>query len=150
MILAAHNGLQGALVCAIKDTSNTNILEKGSTAKALDYLKTLEGDRPQDKLADFVTLLKRYRKKYPCNEITTGQLKLIHKLHKDFRNDFAHFVPTSWLIEVAMLPAVIESALKLIERAMQQPQVAMHLSGNQKRRLAKNMTATRTALASLF
>ena len=30
MILAAHNGLQGALVCAIQDTSATNILSKDS------------------------------------------------------------------------------------------------------------------------
>jgi hypothetical protein len=149
MILAAHNGLQGALVCAIKDTSNTNILEKASATKVLNYLERLEGERPQEKLADFVTLLKRYRKKYPCHGITTEQLRLIHELHKNFRNNFAHFIPTGWLIEVAILPAVIESALNLIEKAMQQPQVLMHLSGNKKRRLVKNITATRTALALL-
>jgi len=149
MILAAHNGLQGALVCAIKDTSNTNILEKGSATKVLNYLETLEGDEPQEKLADFITLLKRYRKKYPCNGITTEQLRRIHKFHKKFRNNFAHFVPTGWLIEVAILPAIIDSAVELIEMAMQQPQVVMHLSGNKKRRLAKNVAATRTALALL-
>lgn len=149
MILAAHNGLQGALVCAIKDTSNTNILDKGSAKKVLNYLETLEGDRPEEKLADFATLLKRYRKKYPCNDITTEQFRLIHKLHKNFRNNFTHFVPTGWLIQVAVLPPVIKSALDLIEIAMQQPQVVMHLNGNQKRRLAENIAATRTALALL-
>jgi hypothetical protein len=147
MILAAHNGLQGALVCAIKDTSNTNVLEKESAAKVLDYLQTLEGERPPEKLEYFVKLLKKYRKKYPCNTITTRQLKLIHELHKRFRNNLAHFVPSSWLIEIAILPEVIESALALIEAAMQQPQVLIHLSGNKKRRLAENIAATRAALA---
>jgi hypothetical protein len=47
-----------------------------------------------------------------------------------------------------MLPAIIESALILIEAAMQQHQVAVHLSGNKKRRLERNLAATRTGLAS--
>jgi hypothetical protein len=115
----------------------------------LNYLETLEGGQPQERLADFITLLKRYRKKYPCPGMTVEQLKYIHKLHKQFRNNFAHFVPTGWVIEVAMLPPIIESALDLIEMAMQQDQVVMHLSGNRKRRLVRNLAVTRAALASL-
>jgi hypothetical protein len=147
MILAAHNGLQGALVCAIQDTSVTNILEKKSATEMLNYLETLQGDRPQEKLADFITLLKRYRRKYPSPGICVEQLKHIHKLHKQFRNNFAHFVPAGWSIEVAMLPQIVESALDLIEAAMQQEQVVRHLSGNRKRRLQRNLAATRAALA---
>ena len=52
MILAAHNGLQGALVCAIQDTSATNILNKDSETKMLNYLEKLDGDQPQEFLAD--------------------------------------------------------------------------------------------------
>jgi hypothetical protein len=145
MIIAAHNGLQGALVCAIQDTSATNVLSKESATKMLKYLETLEGDRPQEYLADFVTLLKRYRKKYPCHGLTTEQLKHIHKLHKQFRNNFAHFVPKGWWIEIARLPAIIESTLDLIEAAMQQHQVVIHLNGNMKRRLEQNLAATRAS-----
>jgi hypothetical protein len=149
MIIAAHNGLQGALVCAIQDTSVTNVLSKESATKMLNYLQTLEGDPPQEHLADFVTLLKRYRKKYPCHRPTTEQLKHIHKLHKQFRNHFAHFVPKGWWIEIAMLPAIIESTLVVIEAAMQQDQVVIHLTGNMKRRLEQNLATTRAGLASL-
>jgi hypothetical protein len=91
MILAAHNGLQGALVCAIQDTSVTNILNKESATQMLNYLETLEGEVPKEKLADFSTLLKRYRKKYPCPGVTIAQIKQIRKLHNEFRNNFAHF-----------------------------------------------------------
>jgi hypothetical protein len=149
MIIAAHNGLQGALVCAIQNTSATNVLNKKSATKMLNYLKTLEGDRPQEYLADFVTLLKEYRKKYPSHGITPEQLKSIHGLHKQFRNNFAHFVPKGWWIEIAMLPPIIESALDLIESAMQQHQVVIHLNGNMKRRLEQNLAATRAGLALL-
>jgi hypothetical protein len=146
MILAAHNGLQGALVCAIQDTSGTSILDKKSATKVLNYLETPEGDMPQQRLADFTTLFRKYRKKYPCNG-TIQQLKQIRRLHQEFRNNFAHFVPAGWSIEVAMLPQIVESALDLIEAAMQQEQVVMHLSGNRKRRLQRNLAATRAALA---
>lgn len=149
MIIAAHNALQGALVCAIKDTSATNILDNKSETKMLGYLETLEGDMPQERLADFIELLEKYRNKYPCHGITPEQLKNIHGLHKQFRNNFAHFVPKGWLIEIAMLPAIIGSALDLIEAAMQQQQVGVHLSGNKKRRLQKNLAATKAALVSL-
>jgi hypothetical protein len=148
MILAAQNGLQGALVCAIQDTSGTSILEKKSAIKVLRYFETLEGELPQEKVADFMTLFRKYRKMYPCKG-TIQQLKQVHRLHQEFRNEFAHFVPKGWSIELAGLPAIIETALELIEDAMKQDQVVMRLSGNRKRRLERNLAATRTALGLL-
>ncbi|KRR11530.1 hypothetical protein [Bradyrhizobium valentinum] len=145
MILAAQNGLQGALVCAIQDTSGTNILEKQSAIAALDWYRTREGDMPQGKLAVFGTLLKRYRTKYPSS-VTAQQLKSIGQLHWELRNNFAHFIPASWKIEVDGLPEIIQSALDLIEDAMKRDQVMMHLSGNRKRRLERNISLTRNAL----
>jgi hypothetical protein len=150
MILAAHNGLQGALVCAIQDTSATNILDTKSATKMLNYLETLEGDMPQERLADFIALLEKYQTKYPCHGLTLEQLKNIHELHKQFRNNFVHFVPKGWWIETAMLPPIIGSALDLIEAAMKQHQVTIHLSGNKERRLEKNLIAARAALASVI
>ena len=38
MIIAAHNGLQGALVCAIRDTSGTNVLKERSAKAKLTWL----------------------------------------------------------------------------------------------------------------
>jgi hypothetical protein len=146
MILAAHNGMQGALVCAIQDSSITSVLKEKSAAKVLKYLETREGEMPQEWLADFTTLFRKYRRKYPCTG-TIQQLKHIRRLHQEFRNNFAHFVPASWSIEKAGLPEIIRSALTLIEEAMKQDQVMMHLTGNRKRRLARNLTVTRNALS---
>jgi hypothetical protein len=67
MILVAQNGLQGALDCVVQDTSGTNILEKQSAVATLEWYRTREGEFPQGKLAVFGTLLKQYRKKYPCS-----------------------------------------------------------------------------------
>jgi hypothetical protein len=148
MILAAHNGLQGALVCAIRDTSGTNVLKERSAKATLRWLDSLEGKQPREHLDDFIALLKKYRRMYPCHG-TIKQLRQLRKLHKEFRNYFAHFVPTSWVIEIAMLPPMIESALTGIEAAMQQHKVAIFLEEEMQRRLEQNLEATRAALASL-
>jgi hypothetical protein len=145
MILAAHSGAQGALVCAIQDSTGTNILTRQSAGEMLDWLETLRGERPKEHLADFVMLLKKFRKRYPF-ALTSDQHRLILKLHREFRNKFAHFTPTHWSIEISMLPALVGSAIDLIEIAMRQDQVLLKLSGNFKRRLAKNLDAARQAI----
>jgi hypothetical protein len=147
MILAAHNGVQGALVCAIQDSSSTNILSRQSAIEMLNWLDTLEGDRPKEQLADFSMLVKKFRKKYPA-ALTPEQYRKVLKLHQEFRNKFAHFTPTHWSIEISMLPTLLENAFDLIEIAMQQDQVTMRTSGNFKRRLSGNLGAARTALTS--
>jgi hypothetical protein len=147
MILAAHNGVQGALVCAIQDSSSTNILREQSAIEMLNWLETLEGDRPTEHLADFSMLVKKFRKKYPT-ALNPEQHNKIIKLHREFRNKFAHFTPTHWSIEISMLPVLLESAIDLIETAMQQDQVTMRTNGNFKRRLNGNLISARAALAS--
>lgn len=148
MILAAQNGAQGALVCAVQDTSRTNVLRKDSATEMLKWLATLEGDRPREILDDFLKLLKKYRRKYPGHGMTGQQTKNLHSLHEEFRNSFAHFTPQGWQIDTTMLPALVVSALDLISAAMQQYQVEVHLSGNMKRRLATNLATARARLAS--
>src|SRR6266852_3026535 len=95
MILAAHNRLQGALVCAIQDTSSTNILSRQSAIEMLNWLDTLEGDPPKERLAEFTMLIKKFRKKYP-EILTPEQHRKVLSLHREFRNKFAHFTPTHW------------------------------------------------------
>lgn len=147
MILAAHNGVQGAIVCAIQDTSGTNILSKRSATEMLSWLNMLEGERPKEQLADFSMLIKKFRTQYPA-ALTPDQLRKLLKLHQEFRNKFAHFTPTHWSIEISMLPVLVENAIELIEAAMRQDRVTVKTSGNFKRRLSRNLAATRAALAS--
>ena len=145
MILAAHNGVQGAFVCAIQDSSGTNILKQQSAAEMLNWLSTLEGERPEEQLADFRMLVKKYRNMYPA-ALAPEQHRKIIKLHREFRNKFAHFTPTHWSIEISTMPSLIENAIDLIETAMQQDQVMLRTSGNFKRRLSGNLAAARAAL----
>jgi hypothetical protein len=148
MIIAAQSSVQGALVCAIKNTSATNILRESSAKKRLKWLDTLTGPAPPEQLDDFIPLLKKYRKMYPCCG-TIQQLRQLRELHREFRNSFIHFVPGNWSISISSLPPMIESALILIEAAMQQHQVAIHFNEDMQSRLGQNLRTTRAALAAL-
>jgi hypothetical protein len=149
IILAAHSGLQGALVCAIQDSTGTNILAKRSAVATLAWLENPTGIQPLQYLDHFPALIKKYRKKYPDCSITVQQLKDLKKLHHEFRNQFTHFAPIQWSIEAAGLPRIAKAALDLIDDAMRRRQVEIHLTCNMKKRLAENLRAIREALEIL-
>jgi hypothetical protein len=104
------------------------------------------GVHPSQYLDHFPALIKKFRKKYTDCSITVEQLKDLKKLHQEFRNQFTHFAPMQWSIELAGLPRIAKAALDLIEDAMQKHQVEIHLTCNMKKRLAENLSATREAL----
>jgi hypothetical protein len=146
-ILASHSGLQGALVCAVQDSTKTAVLTNRSARETLDWLETPEGDEPDQRLLEWPKLLRKFRKKYPCAAMTVPQLKDMKRLHEEFRNNFTHFIPRGWSIEIAGLPRIIATAVDLIELAMQQHQVTVNLSGNMKRRLTRNLEDARLGLS---
>lgn len=143
VIVSAHAGFQGAMVCALRDTAGVAILERECAREMLKWFETRKGERPEERLADFRTLLRRCRKA----KLMDGQpLKLgntqaddIMRLHKEFRNDFAHFVPKSWCIEKAGLPRIVRAAVDATEMLMTHSRVARKLNGNKKRRLAHRL-----------
>lgn len=152
MILATHNALQGAMVCAFADTTGTSILEEKSGAQMLEWLQKREGDRgkePKTRLAEFGVLLERCMTKRPNYEplvLSDGNLNDIKRLHKEFRNNFAHFTPKGWSIEKEGLPRIARAAIDAIECLMSQDQVTYRMTGNRLRRLKGNLQAARAAL----
>lgn len=147
VIIAAHAGLQGAMVCALRDTSGVSVLEKDCAREMLKWLDTQKGEPPQERLADFRTLLARCRKTSCMDgqplKLSNAQANDIKRLHKEFRNSFAHFIPTSWSIEKAGLPRIARAAVDATEMLMGHSRVVYKLSGNKKRRLAHRLKTIR-------
>jgi len=69
---------------------------------------------PSEWLASFDELLKRCRKELGL-ALEPQQLRDICRLHKHFRNDFAHFTPKGWSIEKEGLPRLIGAALDAVD-----------------------------------
>jgi hypothetical protein len=149
-IIAAHAGLQGAMVCALRDTTGVSVLEKKCAREMLDWLETQKGNPPEEKLADFNTLLSRSTKAVNMDNqpltLTGSQTKDVTRLHRDFRNNFSHFVPKSWCIEKAGLPRIVRAAVHATDLLMQNERVDRQLSGNRKRRLARQLKTIREGL----
>ena len=141
------------MVCALNDTSGVSVLEQQSARKMLDWLDTQEGEVPKERLAGFKTLLARCQESSRMDGeplvLNKSQIKDINKLHEEFRNSFSHFTPQSWSIEKGGLPRIVGAAVDCIEELMGRTQALYKLTGNRKRRLSKNIKATRAILARL-
>jgi hypothetical protein len=154
-IIAAHNGLQGALVCALSGTAGVGALDEHSASAMLDWLEKHSGDPPKERLASFNTLVERgcssermsYLGGAPLS-LSRQQTKDLRRLNDNFRNNFAHFTPKGWSIERVGLPRIILAAVDAIQHLMKQPQVAYKLEEAQRCDLEQSLASINNVLRS--
>lgn len=120
VIIALHNAVQGFMVLALWNGNGLLALRPNIAAK---WLKAYEngGPFPSEKLDDFLNLFAKV--KDPSNLHTLGadpyrstaaSDRSVQRLNA-FRNEFTHFTPKGWSLELAGLPRVCIDALDLIE-----------------------------------
>ena len=120
VILALHNSLQGFMVLALRGLNNVNILTKKC---AEEWLAAYEQGRPRDpnpKLADFPELYRSIKsgrmqlysnsKIFKPNNTQNFSVKKLNSL----RNEFIHFVPKIWALEISGLPQIIMDCISII------------------------------------
>jgi hypothetical protein len=146
-IVGAHSSFQGAMVCVLAGTAG---FEAMSPKSFKEWMEWYEGDRTEEApdvwMADFELLLKRCRKK--ALVLSSGQSRDVRRLHQEFRNNFAHFMPKTWSIEKAGLPRIILAAVAGVEMLMARDDVSLKMSGNRKRRLGAAIKGVRNALGA--
>jgi hypothetical protein len=153
--LAMHSAVQGACVCALRgaDTSGVNVLEKKSREEMLDWLnlppaKQKKKPYPKEKLASPTDLFKRVQKPLWMHGetpmIADEKIKWAFGKLCDFRNEFIHFVPKSWAIEVSGMPVIIERMCDVVEHlAVKHPSFAHHMEEPQVERLQRALACIR-------
>src|SRR3954447_18300368 len=148
-IVGAQSALQGAMVCALVDTTGTSVLKKESAAKMLDWLQGhAEGtERPKEWLEDFDKLLAKCEAQLGL-VLEKKQRADIKRLHGYFRNSFIHFTPQGWGIEKAGLPRIVGAAVDAVETLMATDQVGVHLEEFQAKRLRSLLHDIRASLAT--
>jgi hypothetical protein len=156
IIIGTHSALQGAMVCAFADSTQTSILTDQSAKEILAWYDSDEatrGKRPKERLADFGELLKRCTRERPNFKplvLTPNQRRDIKRLHCHFRNNFAHFTPKGWSIEKVGLPRIAEAALDAVEDLMKPGQwLTIHMDEDQRGRLDKALKTARLALRNM-
>jgi hypothetical protein len=105
------------MVCAYVDSRGTSILKKQKKCRG----KKPKRPKTREELADFEDLLKRCVRGSHTREplvLTNRQRRDIGRLHREFRNNFIHFMPQGWSIEKAVVPRIIAAALDAAEALM--------------------------------
>jgi hypothetical protein len=139
-IVAAHNALQGAMVCALADSTGTSVLDD-SAKKMWAWLEAdtaTRGEPPEENLASFKRLLNRCTSgSEPLLKLTSQQARDVEKLH-DFRCKFVHFLPHHhWSIQKLGLPRIITAAMDAVATLMNGWPTNTRLCEHQRERLSK-------------
>jgi hypothetical protein len=112
-IIAMQNAVQNAIVAAISGTDQLGALTKKAAREWLEAYEKDRADYPEPWLANFLELYDRMKSRtsFPATaEIDRDIMRLV-----EFRNDFMHFTPKGWSIQVAGLPRILLTALTVVE-----------------------------------
>ncbi len=153
-IISLHNAIQGSMVCQLSGTANLGACTEKSADKWLKwYNGGRNGSAPNLKLAYPPELFKRIS--HPEERIADTEIfklevdsnhKRAFKLLCNFRNQFTHFQPTSWIIEIAGLPNMTLKILGLIEAISENGWAFRHLDEAQKYKLVGLINEIRSEL----
>lgn len=119
-IIALHNSVQGFMVCALRGTNGIAVLTP-ECAKA--WLEAYENNTtyPKEILDDFLNLYKKIKGNYMLRYghskkfVPKGQEGRSIKKLNGLRNEFIHFTPKGWLLEISGLPQICGDVLRIID-----------------------------------
>ena len=127
VILALHSALQGACVCHLLKTAQPlGAVTKSNEKEWITYFNEGQTNpsiiRPKTKLMALPDLLKKVRKPNSAGRmpsaakisISDRELQYLTKIHKEFRNQFTHFQPTGWSIEISGMPKLASLISRII------------------------------------
>jgi hypothetical protein len=127
-ILALHSALQGACVCHLTTTAAPVGAVTQSNAKEwITYFNESRGDQnvkcPDTKLMPLPDLIKAVRKYGSAGgsstnnlvEISDTELVWLKRIHFEIRNQFVHFAPQAWTIEISGVPQIGRIIARIIK-----------------------------------
>ena len=125
--LTVHAALQGACVCHLTTTAApVGAVTKANAAEWLGYFEEsrTNGDAkaPQTKLMALPELLKAIRKPRSAGDasneggisVSDKELNWLRYFHDVVRNQFVHFDPMGWSLEVSGIPEIADLTARII------------------------------------
>jgi hypothetical protein len=116
VVIATHSALQSAMACHLGAIGNSFLVAKQEDAEA--WLKAHEDGTPYPEMMmdSFPNLYKKLKHQeiYGYKFVSRGtQGRSIKKIN-EYRNEFIHFMPKGWSLEVSGLPAMCKDCLDVI------------------------------------
>lgn len=125
-ILALHSALQGALVCHL----TTYASPLGAVRDPEKWVHYFEQPRqnknlkpPKTRIMNLPELLESAGRLGSCGgfsdckkiEISDAEFAWLKRIHTEIRNDFVHFAPKGWSIEVSGVPQIGQVIARIIK-----------------------------------
>jgi len=127
VVIALHSALQGACVCHLTTTAAPiGAVTERNTCEWLRYFDdsrtNLKAKPPKTYLMNLPDLLKAVRKSYSAGDrsnatgiaISESELNWLNRFHNELRNQFTHFEPAGWSIEVSGIPVTAKLIARII------------------------------------
>lgn len=150
--LALHSALQGACVCHLVTTASpVGAITKRNAGEWLAYFEESRDNpdarAPDAHLLTLPDLLKAVRKPLSAGDrsnsagvhLTDGELEWLRRVHQDVRNQFVHFEPMGWSLEISGLPELGKLIARLIEEMLDIGWAFRHKDDDWKQTLRTNL-----------
>lgn len=120
LLISLHGAVQGIMVLALWNGNGLLTLRDGGAKKWMTAYETC-APYPPDKLDSFLSFYKKVKDKDKFHTVGAGPFhagpshdKSMEQLN-DIRNQFIHFTPKGWSLELAGLPRICTDALDVIK-----------------------------------
>ncbi|MBE0551061.1 MAG: hypothetical protein IH619_01595 [Ignavibacterium sp.] len=142
VIITLHSALYGFAISACKGMNSDSVimLTKSGYERLIDFDEALK--RCQDPTWMRVNI------NYEEFKFSSSQLKSIRKLHKVLRNNFEHFPPKSWSIELHYLPDMIYDCFEVIRLLIIYSDVSWRLRGVKLKRVKSIIYQSKRIIAN--
>lgn len=127
VVMALHSALQGACVCHLTTTAApVGAVTERNAGEWMTYFEdsriNADAKPPETRLMGLPDLLKAVRKPYSAGDrsnpsgipVSDSELNWLRRFHKDIRNQFAHFEPMGWSIDVSGIPEFARLVARII------------------------------------
>lgn len=111
--IALHGALYGFAITVAKGTDDSSVLKKNG------------------QLISFCSALEHCQKIGAVEKLSDSQEKSLKLLTESLRNEFMHFQPKGWSIEIHGFPKIAIEVLGLVQALSKHPNVCIHMSGRQ-------------------
>lgn len=139
VILALFGALYGFAICACKGSSPdwvTYETKKGKKLISFDEALKICQDPNRMKMKVFSKPLK----------LSKNQKESIENLHEGYRNNFEHYIPTAWSIEVHGMPQIAIDVLDVIRFLALETGTFTDLNKSQRKRIKSIVFQSKTIL----
>jgi len=120
VIVGLHIALQGFMVLALHGTNDLNVLTEEGAKEWMAAYERKDGKYPKPKLDGFLALYGKIKSnrmtmydKSRSFRPTGTQGNSVRRLNS-LRNEFIHFVPKGWSLEISGLPRITDDCLDVI------------------------------------